>query len=271
VTDAGTAPVATIELMRRDGGVAVITLSRPDRLNALTLKMMDEILAGLAQVGADPRIRVVVLTGAGRGFCAGLDIQTDDPFDRGSSIETIYARQEKVASLALALRALPQPVIAAVNGPAAGGGLALALASDIRIAAPTAVFVVSFVRIGLSACDVGVSHLLPRIVGAGIASELMLTGRRVEAGEAERIRLVNRLVPAEQLMPASLDMAAAIAANSPFGVRMTKQVLARNVDATSLEMAIELENRTQVIATRTAGAGEALQAFLEERPASFEA
>jgi enoyl-CoA hydratase len=261
--------VTMVELEREDGGVAVVTLNRPDRLNALTLAMMDELLAVLAEIAADRQIRVVIMTGAGRGFCAGLDIQADDPFGQEVGVETIYDRQEKVASIALALRALPQPVIAAVNGPAAGGGLAFALASDVRIAAPAAVFVVSFVRVGLSGCDVGVSHLLPRIVGAGLAAELMLTGRRVDAEEAERIRLVNRLVPAAELLDVSRELAGEIAANSPFGVRMTKQVLHRNIDATSLEVAIELENRTQVIATRTADAAEALNAFIEGRPAKF--
>jgi enoyl-CoA hydratase len=250
-------------------GVALVTLNRRERLNALTLEMMDELLSVLAAIGRDDAVRVVILTGAGRGFCAGLDIQAADPFGQQTSVETIYGRQEKVASLALALRALPQPVIAAINGPAAGGGLALVLASDIRVAADDAVFAVSFVRIGLSGCDVGVSHLLPRIVGAGIASELMLTGRRVLADEAHQIKLVNRLVYADELLATSRELAAMITANSPFGVRMTKQVLHRNIDAGSLEAAIELENRTQVLATRTDDATEALSAFLEKREPRF--
>ena len=252
-----------------DAGVAVVTLNRPERLNALTPEMMDELLTTFSALADDAAVRVVVLTGAGRGFCAGLDVRDDDPLGLDAEVEAIYAQQEKVASLALALRALPQPVIAAVNGPAAGGGLALALASDVRLAARSAIFSVAFVRIGLSGCDVGVSHLLPRIIGLGIASELMLTGRRVEAEEAERIHLVNRTIDDELLMDAAHELAAGICANSPFGVRMTKQVLHRNVDAGSLEAAIELENRTQILATRTRGAREALSAFLEKRPPNF--
>jgi enoyl-CoA hydratase len=252
-----------------DDGTAIVTLSRPARLNALTWELIDELHELLGRIGRDPAIRVVVLTGAGRGFCAGLDIQSDDPFGQLDEIEAVYARQERVASLALALRALPQPVIAAVNGPASGGGLALALAADVRVAAQEAIFNVAFVRIGLSACDIGVSHLLPRIVGLGLASELMLTGARVDAARAERIGLVNRVVAGDELLGASLELAGEISRNSPFGVRMTKQVLQRNVDAGSLEAAIELENRTQVVATRTANAAEALSAFLERRTPSF--
>jgi enoyl-CoA hydratase/carnithine racemase len=253
-----------------DDGVAVVTLNRPERLNALTPAMMDDLLRTFDALRAEPAVRVVILTGAGRGFCAGLDLGSEDPFGLETEVEAIYARQEKVASLALTLRALPQPVIAAVNGPASGGGLALALAADIRIAARSAIFNVAFVRIGLSGCDVGVSHLLPRIVGLGIASELMLTGRRVGADEAERIRLVNRTVEDDAVISTAFEVAAQISANSPFGVRMTKQVLNRNVDAGSLEAAIELENRTQVLATRTRGAREALSAFIEKRPPVFE-
>jgi enoyl-CoA hydratase len=269
VADALSTAPATVELQREPGGMALLTLTRPVCLNALTLEMMDELLAALGTIAIEPEIRVVILTGAGRGFCAGLDIQAPDPFGDAESVETVYARQEKVASIVLALRALPQPVIAAVNGPAAGGGLALALASDVRLAAPTAVFAVSFVRIGLSGCDVGVSHLLPRIVGAGIAAELMLTGRRIDASEAERIHLVNRVVDGDELLAAARELAGSIVANSPFGVRMTKQVLHRNIDATSLELAIELENRTQVLAARTRDAQEGLSAFLERRPADY--
>ncbi|HTE63647.1 MAG TPA: enoyl-CoA hydratase-related protein, partial [Solirubrobacteraceae bacterium] len=182
---------------------------------------------------------------------------------------TVYRRQERVAALALALRNLPQPVVAAVNGPAAGGGLALALAADVRVCAPEARFSVAFVRIGLSGGDVGVSHMLPRIVGFGIASELMLTGRPVDAEEALRIGLANRVVDRDRLDEAASEMASQISANSPFGVWMTKQLLHRNVDAPSLEAAIELENRTQTLATRTEDAREAMAAFREGRAADF--
>jgi enoyl-CoA hydratase len=252
-----------------DDGVAVLTLSRPARLNALTWELVEDLHTTLAAIAADPRVRVVVLTGDGRGFCAGLDISTDDPLGHRDDIEAVLHRQERVAGLATALRELPQPVVAAVNGPAAGGGLALALAADVRLCAPEAVFNVAFVRIGLSGCDVGVSYLLPRIVGLGIASEMMLTGARVNAEEAVRTRLVNRVVPAGELLDAARALGADIARNTPLGVRMTKQVLRLNVDAPSLEAAIEIENRTQVLTTRGRDAPEALSAFLERRPPAF--
>lgn len=250
-------------------GVALVTLRRPERLNALTWELVDELAAAFGRIAEDRATRVVVLTGEGRGFCSGLDINGSDAVGTADDVLEVYERQEKVASLALILRNLPQPVIAAVNGAAAGGGLALALGSDIRICVPTAKFNVAFVRLGLSGCDVGVSHLLPRIVGLGAASELMLTGRPIDAEEALRIGLVNRVVPAEELQQRAFELAAEIARNSPFGVRMTKQVLAQNVDATSLEAAIELENRTQVLATRTADMAEALDAFRDKRDPSY--
>ena len=250
-------------------GVARIVLERPERLNALSWELVEELHGAIAEIGADESVRVAILTGAGRGFCSGVDIKSDDAVGTVDGPLDVYRRQELIASLSTALKNMPQPVVAAVNGPAAGGGLALALACDVRLCAPEARFNVAFVRIGLSGCDIGVSYLLPRIVGLGIASEMMLTGRLVEAEEALRIGLVNRVVPAEELLAAAERVAGEIAGNSPFGVRMTKQVLHRNVDAQSLESAIELENRTQVIATRTEDMAEALGAFLEKRKPSF--
>jgi enoyl-CoA hydratase len=264
--------MTTVTLDHPREGVARILLDGPERLNALSWKTIDDLHAALAAVAAERGTRTLVLTGAGRGFCAGLDLkQRDDgdPLGTGDDVVTVYRRQERVAALAIALRALPQPVIAAVNGPASGGGMAIALAADIRVCSTLARFNAAFVRIGLSGGDVGVSYLLPRIVGSGIAAELLLTGRPVEAEEAARIGLANRVVAPEALEDAALELAEAIAANSPFGVWMTKQVLQRNADATSLEAAIDLENRTQVLATRTEDAREAVDAFSARRAARF--
>lgn len=251
-------------------GIVRVTLDRPDRLNALSWPMVDEFLDLIDALGRDTSIRVVIVTGAGRGFCAGLDLkQRDDALGGGDDVLTVYRRQEKIGRLATSLRRSPHPIIAAVNGPAAGGGFAIALAADVRIAAPEASFHASFVRIGLSNGDAGVSYLLPRVVGLGRASELMLTGGAVDAEQAERIGLVNAVVPAEELADAALDLAQRIAANSPFGVWMTKQVLEHNVDAGGLQAAVELENRTQTLATRTDDMHEALAAFREKRAPSF--
>jgi enoyl-CoA hydratase/carnithine racemase len=156
---------------RPEDGIAVVTLDRPDRLNALSWPMVDEFLGTMGALGEDDALRVIVLTGAGRGFCAGLDIkQRDDALGGADDVSTVYRRQEKIGRLATDLRANPHPIVAAVNGPAAGGGLAIALAADVRIAAPEASFHASFIRIGLSCCDAGVSYLLPRLIGLGLAS-----------------------------------------------------------------------------------------------------
>jgi enoyl-CoA hydratase len=261
------APVTTLETLRE--GVALLTLRRPEKLNALSWEMVDEVNDALATVAADSGIRALVLTGEGRGFCSGMDLGGPDQVGSAEGVVSIFGRQERLARMATGLRELPQPAIAAVNGPAAGGGMALALACDVRLCSTVGRFNVAFVRIGLSGCDVGVSHLLPRIVGLGIASELMLTGRQVEAEEALRIGLANSVHEPDRLLDAAADLAEQMAQNSPFGLRMTKQVLHRNVDAPSLEAAIELENRTQILATRTEDMKEALAAFTEKRPPRF--
>jgi enoyl-CoA hydratase len=260
---------ATVTTEPLRDGVALLTLRRPASLNALSWPMIQEILDALDEIARTPETRVVVLTGEGRGFCSGMDISQDDAVGSNGDVVSVYRRQELVASLALALRNLPQPVIAAVNGPAAGGGMSMAMACDIRLCAPEASFHASYVRVGLSGGDVGASHLLPRLVGFGMASELLLTGRAVRAEEALRIGLANRIVAADELLDAAAELALEIAANSPFGIFMTKQVLGRNVDAASLESAIELENRTQILATRTEDMAEALAAFKGKRPAQF--
>ena len=254
----------------REGGIAVLTLRRPEKLNALSWQLVRDLRDTLVELDGDKSLRVVILTGEGRGFCSGIDIGSEDDVGSTGDMLDAYARQELVASVGVTISELSKPVIAAVNGPATGGGLAIALACDARLAAPTARFNVAFVRLGLSGCDIGISHLLPRIVGLAAASELMLTGRLIDAEEAARIGLVNRIVPAVDLLDAALELAAEIARNSPFGVRMTKQVLRQNVDAPSLRAAIELENRTQILATRPEDMREALAAFREKREAVFE-
>src|SRR3954470_20001314 len=258
--------MAFVERSELADGVALVTLNRPDRLNALSAPLVDELHAVLDAIASDESVRVVVLTGAGRGFCAGLDLK--EPMGDGTVVGGLRS-QERIAGLMLKLRTLPQPVIAAVNGAAAGGGLALALSSDVRLASPQARFNVAFVKLGVSGADMGVSHRLPRIVGLGHASELMLTGRLVDAEQAAHIGLANRIVPAGELLAASAALAAEMAANTPFAIRMTKQVLGVNVDAQSLAAAIELENRTQILATQTGDFREAITAFVEKRPPNY--
>ncbi len=259
------------EKVRR--GVTLITLNRPASLNAMTAELVSELYEVLGVVSADRECRAVVLTGAGRGFCAGLDLKgygTAPGAENLGGVEAAFATQTHIAALVPRLRAVPQPVIAAVNGPAAGGGLALALASDVRIGAASARFNVAFVRLGLSGCDIGVSWLLPRLIGASRAWELMLTGRIIDAEEAERIGLLLRVVPDGHVLDAALETAGLIAANSPWGVRMTKEVMWAQLEVASLRAGIDLENRTQVLSTMTGDMREAIRAFLERRPADFD-
>ena len=260
--------MSTLLVDQPERGVTRITLNRPERLNAMNAELIGELHDTLTAIAADPSCRVVLLTGAGRGFCAGLDLggYGSAPSSDGlGRVEAGFATQTHIAALVPRLRSLPQPVIAAVNGPAAGGGLALALACDIRIASPSARFNVAFVRLGLSGCDIGVSWLLPRLVGASRAWELMLTGRIIEAEEADRIGLVLRVVPDDALLGAALETAGLIAANAPWGVRMTKEVMWSQLEVGSLQAGIDLENRTQVLSSMTGDMQEAMAAFLEKR------
>ena len=250
-------------------GVTVVTLDDPERYNALSATMVTELKEAFADIREDRATRAVVLTGAGRGFCAGANLAGDDELpararDRGP-VGLVQMMQEHLAELMLAIHELPQPVVAAVHGAAVGGGLALALAADLRVASDDAFFASQFIRVGLSSCDVGTSYFLPRIVGATRAAELMLTGRRFTAAEADRMGMLNRLVSRDDLLVAANDLAAAVIDNSEYGVYMTKVGLWANLDASSLRAAIELENRTQVLGTFTGNMTEAAQAFREKR------
>ena len=264
--------MSTVVVTHPAAGVALLTLNRPEKLNAMDVALVQELHEALEEVGADRACRAIVLTGAGRGFCAGLDLAgygTAPDGDGRGAVGAGFATQQHIASLVPRLRALHQPVIAAVNGPAAGGGLALALASDIRIAARSARFNVAFVRIGLSGCDIGTSWLLPRLIGASRAWELMLTGRVIDSQEADQIGLVARVVDDDALLDAALETAALIAANSPWGVRMTKEVAWSQLEVGSLQAGIDLENRTQIMSSFTEDMREAMAAFLEKRPPSY--
>jgi enoyl-CoA hydratase/carnithine racemase len=259
-------------LLERAGSVALIRLNRPQALNALNAAMVARLYAVLDEVEADESLRTVVLTGSGRGFCAGLDLNgygDDAEHDDRGPARGMFFRQREIAGLAERLHFLRQPVIAAINGPAAGGGLALVLASDVRIAAPGAVFAVSFIRAGYSACDIGTSWLLPRIIGAGRAHELMLTGRRFAADEALRIGLLTEVVAAEALEAAALSKAAEIALNPPFSVELTKQGMWAALETPSFSASVEFENRQQVITAMTEDQIEATEAFLGKRPPRY--
>jgi enoyl-CoA hydratase/carnithine racemase len=249
-----------------------LTLNRPEQLNAMNSELCEALHAELHAIATDRSCRAVILTGAGRGFCAGLDLHgygaapendgSDEPRDR-------LANQQHMSTLILELRALPQPVIAAVNGPAAGFGLALALGCDIRYAAPQAVFRVAFVNIGVSNCDMGTSWLLPRLIGASRSHEMMLTGRRVDAEEALRIGLVARIADGDGLPRLALEAADQIASLAPWGVRLTKRGMWTALEIPSEQAAVEYEDRQQIMSTFGRAVPEAVEAFLEKRPAEF--
>lgn len=249
-----------------------ITLNRPQELNAMTAGLCEALHAELRRIALERACRAVILTGAGRGFCAGLDLQGygQAPGNDGSDeARDRLANQQHMSRLILALRALPQPVIAAVNGPAAGFGLALALGSDIRFAATEAVFRVAFINIGVSNCDMATSWLLPRLIGASRAHELMLTGRRFDAREALEIGLVADVVELQALQERALRAAGEIAALAPWGVRLTKQGMWAALELPSEQAAVEYEDRQQIMSTFGAAPPEAIGAFLEKRPARF--
>ncbi|HEX5225445.1 MAG TPA: enoyl-CoA hydratase-related protein [Solirubrobacteraceae bacterium] len=252
--------------------VRLLTLNRPEQLNAMTSELCEALHEELRRTTAERSCRAVVLTGAGRGFCAGLDLHgygtapenegSDEPRDR-------LANQQHMSTLILALRALPQPVIAAINGPAAGFGLSLALGCDIRYAAREAVFRAAFVNIGVSNCDMGTSWLLPRLIGASRSHELMLTGRRMDAEEALRAGLVADVCDGAALRERALEAAEQIASLAPWGVRLTKRGIWSALEIPSEQAAVEYEDRQQIMATFGRAVPEAVEAFLDKRPAEF--
>jgi enoyl-CoA hydratase len=264
--------MSDIEISKPREGITRITMNRPASLNAMTAGMVEELHEALGVVARDRDCRVVVLGGAGRGFCAGLDLggYGEAPgFEWHGRVEKGFAVQRHIASLIPRMRSLPQPIIAAVNGPAAGGGFALVLGSDVRIASESARFNAAFIRIGLSACDIGTSWLLPRIVGAARAQELMLTGRLFGAEEALRIGLVTDVVPDTALEDAVLAKAAEIMLNSPIGVALTKEGMWSALEIPGLQAAIDLENRQQIMASFSDDAAEARRARSEKRTPQY--
>ncbi|PZF66183.1 enoyl-CoA hydratase/isomerase family protein [Curtobacterium sp. MCBD17_013] len=257
---------APVRVERPAPGVVVATLDRPDAGNALDVAMVQALEDLADAVRADVDVRVLVIGASGSAFSLGHDVaESADRTD--ATVPDDLDRQERTADALAAIRALRVPVVAAVGGPAAGTGLALALVADIRLAGPDAVFQASFTALGTSTGEYGVSWLLPRLVGPAVAADLAFTARAVDADEAAALRLVNRVVP--DVDAAALELARTIAANSPAGVRLSKRAMQANLEVPSYDAALELENRGQTLLTRTSDMAEALEAFLEKRQASF--
>lgn len=258
----------TFTLNSPEAGIVVMILNRPATYNSMTDLMFEEFERVAWAIDDDDDIRALVLTGAGRAFCSGFDLADADELPDLGAVGMLN-KQERAARGMLALRSVRIPVIAAVNGAAAGGGFSLALAADIRIAAESAKFNAAFVRIGLSAGDLGTSWLLPRLVGPGRASEIAFTGRQVLADEACEIGLVSSVHPDTEVVSEAIALAGRVAENSPTGVQLSKRALQANAEIGSYQAAIELENRGQALATRTHDMAEALNAFKEKRPAHY--
>jgi enoyl-CoA hydratase len=250
-------------LLEREGPLAWLTLNRPQRLNAMSPRLVDELRHYFGSLPQDRETRVVVLRGAGRGFCAGLDLR--EPVSDARGVDGGYRGQRHISDLPILMRRAPQPIIACVHGAAAGGGFALALAADVRIAGESARMNAAFIRIGLSACDVGVSYFLPRYVGASVAAELLLTGRFIHAERAREVGLVSKVVPDDELEQEARALAQEMLQATPMGLRLTKECLNASLDAGSLEQAVAMEDRNQVICAQSPDFPEGVRAFLEKR------
>jgi enoyl-CoA hydratase/carnithine racemase len=245
-----------------------VTMNRPQSLNALNRRLVEEMRDLFVGLYWRHDIRVVVLRGAGANFCAGLDLKERDN-SGGSGPGNGLIRQRQISEIVIAMRRCPQPIVALIDGAASGGGFAFALASDIRIATPTLKMNAAFIRIGLSACDIGVSYFLPRMVGSSVAAELMLTGRFIHAERAVSLGLVSKVVD-----PAALDgegqmLVDEMMLTTPLGLRLTKECLNHSIDAQGLEAAIAMEDRNQILCAQGEDFGEGIRAFLEKRKPDY--
>jgi enoyl-CoA hydratase len=255
--------------LKTEGGLIWATINRPERLNALNATLVKELREFFVGLYWRHDVRIVVLRGAGNAFSAGLDLK-DLPEDRAEdSVASGLMRQRRISEIVIAMRRCPQPIIACVDGAASGGGFALALASDVRIATPHTRMNAAFIRIGLSACDIGVSYFLPRMVGSSIAAEYMLTGRFIDAERAYQLGLVSRIVLPDALEEEARSFAADMMYATPLGLRLTKDALNHTIDVGSLETAIALEDRNQILCARDGDFTEGVRAFLEKRPPKY--
>jgi enoyl-CoA hydratase/carnithine racemase len=263
-----TASHGTIVVERR-GAVEVLTLDRPAALNTLDPTMVSELTQYFEGLHERTDVRVVLLRGAGRAFCAGLDLKGWAAAEDERGVHLSLDTQRRIARIIRLMRSCPQPIIGLGHGPACGGGFSLLLACDVRYGAPSLRMNAAYIRIGLGGADIGSSYLLPRLVGLSVASELLLTGRFIDAERALRVNLLSEIVAEERLLDAGLALADEMLATAPMGLRLTKDALNLAIDAPSLEAAMAVEDRQQVMMTTTADHREAVAAFLEKRRPTF--
>jgi enoyl-CoA hydratase/carnithine racemase len=260
---------ATVSVEVRED-VEILSLNRPDALNAVTPAMIDELTEYFSGLHQRLTTRVVILKGNGRAFCAGAELGSEAFSSPGEGRpQRQFQMQQRYSSVIRLMRSCPQPIIALVQGPACGAGFSLMLASDVRFAAPEARMNAAYIRVGVGGCDMGSGYLLPRLIGLSVASELLLTGRFLGADRAKAVGLVSDVVPADRLLETALEFAAEMARTSPMGLRLTKQALNALIDAPSLDTALMIEDRQQVILLETSDHREAVAAFREKRPPSY--
>jgi enoyl-CoA hydratase len=248
----------------KEGATSWVTLNRPERLNALNRKLIHELRQYFTAAYWARDFRVIVLRGAGQNFCAGLDLK-DFSTEKNSGTGTGLTRQREISEIVIAMRRCPQPIIALVDGAASGGGFALALASDIRIATDSTRMNAAFIKVGLSACDIGVSYFLPRMIGSSVASELLLTGRFLDARRAAGLGLVSQVVSREALEAQARLLVQEMLATTPLGLRLTKDALNYSIDAAGLEAVVAMEDRNQVLCGQGEDFAEGIAAFLQKR------
>ncbi|TDD89309.1 xylulose kinase [Actinomadura darangshiensis] len=262
--------MAGIELDRRDG-VLTITLSRPERLNAVDGALTEEMLDVLNELMRDPSTRVVVLTGAGRGFCSGMDIQGGDPGGENAEgrVQRLYRGIARGGEVTARLREIPQPVVAALHGPVAGMGVSWALACDLRVADPTTRFVVPFTDLGLSAGDCGLSWLLPRLVGPARAAEIAYRAQRLDVARADALGLITETTAEGADLAAAQALADELLTKSPYGLRRTKELLNASLDVPGLRGQLMAETAVQTLAFFTEDLAEGMTATLHKRRPNF--
>ena len=238
----------TIEYDVEEEGIGVLSLNRPRRYNSVNFQMMEELEAFWRERIYDLDTHVIILKGNGkRGFCAGLDMKEAMKMLPDMNTEQFYRFQSRMGRLNLAMRQVPQPIICAVHGPAAGLGFSFALASDVRIISIDARFSAAYINVGLGGADMGCSYFLPRLIGAGRAYEFMLTGNFMSAEEAMSLGLASRMVEREELMETALELARTMNSKNPMGLWLTKEAINMNVDAGGLEQALKMEDRNQTL------------------------
>ena len=279
----------TIKFELRDDGIGILTLNRPDKLNAISLQMVEDLHKILDNLMIDLDCRVVILKGEGRAFCAGLDLKESIVLDsknapqelkdrfyfldvpKNDNIKLFVYTQWRLSQIIVKMRKISQPIIAIINGAAAGGGFAFTLASDIRIAGENAKFNNAFIKLGVSGSDMGSSYFLPRLIGMSRAAEILYTGRFIDAYEAERIGLVLKIVEGDekQLIDSAIDLAKNMINKSPLGLKLTKQAINLSLDSPSLDTMIEMENRAQAISSRSKDMKEGVAAFFEKREPKY--